>query len=79
MTVLEKTISMIESFPDSDLLKIQNMINIVFINKRGENPFRVLSSQEILSQLDYSHSQAIDGQVADVGVVCDMIADKYGL
>jgi len=79
MTVLEKTVSMLENFSDVDLLKIQNMITVVFMEKHDENPFRVLSGQEILSQLSYSHSQAMNGQVADVGGVCETIANKYGL
>lgn len=79
MTVLESTVSMLNRFSERDLLKIQSMIRIFFTEEHQDNPFRLLSKDDVLRELTYSRQLAEEGKLWDAESVCENIEHQYGI
>lgn len=67
MSTLENTISMMEMLPEDDLIEIQNFTKKLFNLRNVNSPFRPLSEQEIIRDLQISREQTIKGQCKDMG------------
>ncbi len=74
MGTIEATMSMMEVMPEDARIKVMEYTQQLFTSEKPANPFVPLTSGQILSDLDISHQQIIDGEgipanaaIADMG------------
>ncbi len=79
MTTLETTVSMLEMLPEDDLLRIQNFAKCLLMSQKDDTPFKVLTKEQILEQLDESANQFNNNEYDDAEAFADKLAKKYDL
>lgn len=79
MNTLENTVSMMEMLPEADLEKIQNFTKKLFNLHVADCPFRPLSEEDILRDLEISRNQIAQGKCKEMGQAIEEMRTKYGL
>lgn len=79
MNAFESTVSMMEALPESDLIKIQNFTQKLYMYRNAGSPFEPLKEEEILNDLRISREQTAQGQSKEMGQAIEEIRNKYGL
>ncbi len=79
MNAFESTVSMMEALPESDLIKIQNFTQQLYMHRNTDSPFEPLKEEEILNDLRISREQTARGQRKEMGQAIEEIRHKYGL
>lgn len=79
MTTLEATVSMLEMLPEDDLLRIQNFAKCLLMSQKTDSPFKVLTKEQILEQLDESAKQFDNKEYDNAEVFADKLTNKYDL
>ncbi len=86
MNTLQNTISMMETLPEVDLLKIQDLTKKLFqrceLEAIDEAVGRYLppkSKEDIYRDLEISRQQAAEGKCQEMGEALAEIRTKYGL
>lgn len=79
MNTLENTVSMMKMLPESDLVKIQDFTKKLFNLHITDNPFKPLSEEDILRDLEISRNQIAQGKCKEMGPAIEGIRAKYGL
>ena len=76
MSTLEANLALLLAIPEECQEEIQSYLLTNFCT---DNPYKPLSSSEILTELAESRGCYQDGEGEDLGEVLDDIGDKYGL
>lgn len=79
MNAFESTVSMMEVLPESDLIKIQNFTQKLYMHRNADSPFEPLNEEDILNDLRISREQTAQGQRKEMGQAIEEIRHKYGL
>ena len=79
MSTLEATVSMLEVLPEADLVRIQDFAKFLFMSHSSDYPFRPLTRDQIIGELDASEAQYASGQFMEASSFASEMADKYGL
>lgn len=79
MNAFESTVSMMEALPESDLIKIRNFTQKLYMYRNAGSPFEPLKEEEILNDLRISREQTAQGQSKEMGRAIEEIRNKYGL
>ncbi|MDE5825289.1 MAG: hypothetical protein K2G55_07120 [Lachnospiraceae bacterium] len=79
MSAFENTVSMMEVLPESDLIEIENFTKKLYMLRNSESPFRPLTEEEILNDLQISREQIAQGKCKEMGQAIEEIRNKYGL
>ena len=79
MTTLETTVSMLEMLPEDNLLRIQNFAKCLLMSQKDDTPFKILTKEQILEQLDESANQFNNNEYDDAEAFADKLAEKYDL
>lgn len=77
MNTLESTISMLETLPEQELKAIHDITYVIYA--QSSNPYRPLSKQRILKDLEASREQIKNGQCKDAKAAINEIGAKYGI
>lgn len=76
MSILEANLALLLTIPEESQEEIQSYL---LTNFCGNNPFKPLSSSEILAELAESRACYQAGEGEDFDKVLDEIGDRYGL
>lgn len=76
MSVAEATKSMIDLLPESDVQVIYAVIKNIFYKET--TPFKPLTRNQILSDLETSRKQVENGETSDFDSAIDRLEEKYG-
>ncbi len=76
MSTLEANLALLLTIPEESQEEIQSYL---LANFCGNNPYKPLSSSEILAELAESRACYRAGEGEDLDKVLDEIGDKYGL
>lgn len=79
MNTFENTVSMMETLPEADLVEIQNFTKKLYMLRITESPFRPLTGDDILNDLQTSREQIAQGKCKEMGQAIEGIRNKYGL
>lgn len=79
MNTIENTVLMMEALPEADLIEIQNFTKKLYMLRNSESPFRPLTGEEILADLQISREQIAQGKCKEMGQAITEIRRKYGL
>lgn len=83
MNTYDSTISMMNNLPDNDLLLVKEFANRLIhkneIKREMYNPYKPLTREEIIEQLNLAKKNADNGKIIDAQVVSNNIRSKYGL
>lgn len=79
MTTIENTVAMMETLPETDLLKIQTYTLELFKQKRTDCPFPLKSREDIYRDLEISRQQAAAGEYQEMGEAIDEICRELGI
>lgn len=79
MNTFENTVSMMEALPEADLIEIQNFTKKLYMLRAAESPFRSVTGEEILNDLQISREQVAQGRCKEMGQAIEGIRKKYGL
>ena len=79
MNTFENTVSMMEALPESDLIEIENFTKKLYMLRIAESPFRPVSGEDILNDLQISREQTAQGKCKEMGQAIEGIRNKYGL
>lgn len=74
---------MMNNLPDNDLLLVKEFANRLIhkneIKRKMYNPYKPLTREEIIEQLNLAKKNADNGKIIDAQVVSNNIRSKYGL
>ena len=76
MSVAEATKSMIDLLPESDVQVIYAVTKNIF--DKETTPFKPLTRDQILSDLETSRKQVENGETSDLDSAIDRLEAKYG-
>ncbi len=76
MSTLENNMALLLTIPEERQEEIQSYLLTNFCT---DNPYKPLSSREILAELAESRACYHAGEGEDIGKVLDEIGDRYGL
>lgn len=86
MGTYEATISMLQKLPEGDLLKVKAYVSRFFSASAKEStedtgfyPYKPLTREEIVSELENARVHAENGQVMDAHQASQIVREKYGL
>ena len=79
MSILEATVSMLETLPEDDVNTIYEVTKRFFVNRGNDNPYKLKSVDEIINELDAARENAKNGKFSDAGEVSRELRAKYGL
>ncbi len=79
MSSMEATISMLEAMPEEARLKVLEFTKKLFTSERPANPYRELTSAQILGDLEESRKQIARGEGLDMEDALDELGRKHGL
>lgn len=84
MTTLENTISMIEKLPETDLIKIQNLIKNLFCQHEYESvdntvgrALKRMSKEDFVEDAAIGESDIADGRYREANEVFDGLEQRY--
>ncbi|MCM1136225.1 MAG: hypothetical protein NC400_11715 [Clostridium sp.] len=85
MSTLEKTISMIETLPEADLLKIQDLIQNFFLQREKESVddtvgrlLRPMSKKDFLHDTETAEKEISGGKFKKADEVFNGLEQRYG-
>ena len=85
MSTLEKTISMIETLPEADLLKIQDLIQKFFQQRENESTddavgriLKPMSKTDFLRDIETAENEITGNMYRKAEEVFDGLEQKYG-
>ncbi len=85
MSTLEKTISMMETLPEADLIKIQDLIQKLFQQREQEMAddkvgkiLKPMSREDFLNDVKTAEKEISDRKYRSVKGVFDELEQKYG-
>lgn len=83
MSTLEKTISMIETLPETDLIKIQDFIQKLFqqredVDDAAGRVLSPMSREDFLKDIETAEKAIADGQYRNAEEVFDGLEQRYG-
>lgn len=79
MTTLENTISIMEALPETDLIKIQDLAQKLFQQRKSGCPFPLKSKDDIYKDLEISRQQAAVGDYQNAGEFIAEVRKEYGI
>lgn len=79
MSTLENTISMLESLPETDLIRLQDLVKSLFQQQQRNCPFPLKNKGDLYRDLEISRKQAAEGKCMEMGQVISEIRNKYGI
>ncbi len=79
MNAFDSTVLMMEALPESDLIEIENFTKNLYMLRNSKSPFRPLTGEEILKDLQISREQVEQGKCKEMGQAIEEIRNKYGL
>ena len=79
MSTLQNTISMMETLPETDLIKIQNFTKKLSQRRELVRFLPPKSREDIYRDLEISRQQAAEGKCQEMGEALAEIRAKYGL
>ncbi|MCM1537432.1 MAG: hypothetical protein NC254_03430 [bacterium] len=85
MSTLEKTISMIETLPEADLIKIQDLIQKLFQQRKKESVedavgrmLKPMEKEDFLRDVETAEKEIADGMYRKAEEVFDGMEQRYG-
>lgn len=79
MSILEYTVSMLETMPEEKLKEVQNYIQYLTFRDRGNILTEVLTEDAIVEQLTKSMEKSELGETTPVSVVSQRMRKKYAI
>ncbi len=78
MSTLDATVSMLETMPEDARILVYNFTQSLFTSKKPENPFKPLTTDMILSDLEESRKQIDEGKGVDVFDALNSMGERHG-
>lgn len=78
MSTLDANVSMLETMPEEARILVYNYTQKLFTSKKPENPFKPLTTDMILSDLEESRKQIDEGKGADILDALNDMGEKHG-
>ena len=86
MTILENTISMMKTLPETDLVEIQSLTKKLFqrhecetVDKAVGKFIKPLSREDIYRDLEIAHQQIASGEYQDANEFIVRVKKEYGI
>lgn len=79
MNTIENTVAMMETLPETDLLKIQTYTLKLFRQKHTDCPFPLKNREDIYRDLEISRKQAAAGEYQEAGEFLAQLREEYGI
>ena len=78
MSTLEQTVSMLENMPEEARILVFNYTQDLFTSRKPESPFKKITSEEVLNDLELSRSQIENGQGMDMKKALFEMGERHG-
>ena len=78
MSSMEATLSMQETMPEEARLKVLEFTKKLFTSERPANPYKELTSDQILGELEESRKQIARGEGLDMEDALNRLGRKHG-
>ena len=79
MSVFEETVSILENLSEDDLKIIQILAVRMLTRPEESNPFRPMTEEEFLGEIDTALRHAGEGKTTPVAEVVKEMREKYGI
>ena len=78
MSTLEATVSMLETMPEDARIQVLEFTQALFTSFKPANPFKSISSENVLSDLKLSREQSENGECLDMKEALREMGRQHG-
>jgi len=78
MSTLEQTVSMLENMPEEARVMVFNYTQNLFTSRKPANPFRKMTTEDVLTDLELSRSQIDADQGMNMKEALKKMGERHG-
>ena len=78
MSTLEQTVAMLEAMPEEAKFLVFHYTQELFTSSKPANPFRAMTTEDILSDLEISRSQVAHGEGLEMKSALTEMGKRHG-
>ena len=78
MSTLEQTVAMLEAMPEEARVLVFHYTQELFTSSKPANPFRAMTTEDILSDLEISRSQVAHGEGLEMKSALTEMGKRHG-